>query len=118
LRLEREDARCHKGGRGKRFVQIEHEGDLSALSALELLLFLSCKDRAFERVAALRLTSPQVWAFSRIFGHGGKNSAACPGASCAFDPQVQRSVGRLRVGRAPRRLLAPYLLGCPCPMQS
>jgi hypothetical protein len=40
LRLEREDARCHKGGRGKRFVQIEHEGHLSALNALELLLFL------------------------------------------------------------------------------
>jgi hypothetical protein len=36
---------------------------------------LSCKDRAFEGVAALRLTSPHAWAFSRIFGHGGKNSA-------------------------------------------
>jgi hypothetical protein len=40
LRLEREDARCHKGDHGKRFVQIEHEGHLSALIALELLLFL------------------------------------------------------------------------------
>jgi len=46
---------------------------------------LSCKDRAFEGVAALRLTSPQVWEFSRIFGHGGKNSGACPRGSCALD---------------------------------